>query len=96
MPSQAAGMESPGKLRRRAGCFNGLPAESKSLKLRHRMNWLRSTFRCLLVVILCEGASLSAATVRVFAAASLSDSLKEIATTYERQTGDKIVFNLGA
>lgn len=36
------------------------------------------------------------ATVRVFAAASLTDSLKEIAAAYEKQSGDKIVFNFGA
>jgi molybdate transport system substrate-binding protein len=37
-----------------------------------------------------------AATVTVFAAASLTESLKEIARGYEAQTGDKIVFNFGA
>lgn len=37
-----------------------------------------------------------AAEVTVFAAASLTDSLKQIAVTYEKQSGDKIVFNLGA
>jgi molybdate transport system substrate-binding protein len=35
-----------------------------------------------------------AATVKVFAAASLTDSLQEIASNYEAQTSDKIVFNL--
>ena len=38
----------------------------------------------------------TAATVMVFAAASLTDSLKEIAATYERMSGDKIVFNFAA
>lgn len=38
----------------------------------------------------------SATTVNVFAAASLSDSLKAIAADYEKQTGDRIVFNFGA
>jgi molybdate transport system substrate-binding protein len=37
-----------------------------------------------------------AAQVRVFAAASLTDSLKEIASAYEKGSGDKIVFNFGA
>lgn len=37
-----------------------------------------------------------AANVTVFAAASLTESLKEIAAAYEKQSGDKIVFNLGA
>jgi len=39
---------------------------------------------------------LLAATVHVFAAASLTDSLKEIAAAYEKSSGDKIVLNLGA
>ena len=34
-----------------------------------------------------------AAEITVFAASSLTDSLKEIATAYENRTGDKIVFN---
>jgi molybdate transport system substrate-binding protein len=34
-----------------------------------------------------------AASVTVFAAASLTDSLKEIASAYELQSGDKIIFN---
>ena len=37
-----------------------------------------------------------AAEVTVFAAASLTDVLKETATTYEKQSGDKISFNFGA
>src|SRR5262245_8149275 len=40
--------------------------------------------------------TLSAATITVFAAASLTESLKEVAANYEKQTGDKIVFNLAA
>jgi molybdate transport system substrate-binding protein len=32
----------------------------------------------------------------VFAAASLSDALKEIAAVYEKHSGDKVVFNFGA
>ena len=38
----------------------------------------------------------TAADIYVFAAASLSDSLKEIAATYEKQSGDKIIFNFAA
>ena len=34
--------------------------------------------------------------VTVFAAASLTDSLKEIALAYEKQSGDKIICNFGA
>jgi len=37
-----------------------------------------------------------AATVTVFAAASLTDALKQIATDYEKSSGDKIVFNFAA
>lgn len=39
---------------------------------------------------------LRAATVTVFAAASLSDSLKTIAADYEKISGDKVVFNFAA
>jgi molybdate transport system substrate-binding protein len=41
-------------------------------------------------------ASAPAVEVLVSAAASLTDALKEIAITYEKGSGDKIVFNLGA
>src|SRR5476649_556322 len=40
--------------------------------------------------------SSQAAEVTVFAAASLTDSLKEIAAAYEKQSGDKIIFNFAA
>jgi len=39
---------------------------------------------------------LRATEVAVFAAASLTDSLKEIAAIYEKASGDKIIFNFGA
>ncbi|HUZ07960.1 MAG TPA: molybdate ABC transporter substrate-binding protein, partial [Candidatus Paceibacterota bacterium] len=39
---------------------------------------------------------LRAAEVTVFAAASLTDSLKEIAANYEKQSGDQITFNFAA
>jgi molybdate transport system substrate-binding protein len=38
----------------------------------------------------------TAAEVTVFAAASLTDALKEIATAYESATGDKVLFNFSA
>jgi len=47
---------------------------------------------CLLAVALPG----RAATITVFAAASLTDCLKEIAANYERQTREKAVFNFGA
>jgi len=49
-----------------------------------------------LALALLLAPALSAAEITVFAAASLTDSLKEIAARYEKQSGDKIVFNLGA
>lgn len=46
------------------------------------------------LLILLAGMSVgSAAEVRVFAAASLTDVLKEIAASYEKAGGDKVVFN---
>src|SRR6267143_2878593 len=38
----------------------------------------------------------NAAEVNVYAAASLTDALKEMAVNYEQQSSDKIVFNFGA
>ena len=40
--------------------------------------------------------SISAAELTVYAAASLTDALKEIAAAYEKQSGDKLRFNFGA
>jgi molybdate transport system substrate-binding protein len=37
-----------------------------------------------------------AADIHVFAAASLTDSMKEIASAYEKEKGDRVVFNFGA
>jgi molybdate transport system substrate-binding protein len=46
-------------------------------------------------LLLCT-LTLNAAEVRVFAAASLAESLEEIARAYERETKDVVVFNFGA
>ena len=46
--------------------------------------------------MLFAGAILNAAGINIFAAASLTDALKEVAAGYEKQTGDKVVFNFGA
>ena len=51
--------------------------------------------RCFLVTLLLFG-NLPAAEVTVFAAASLTDALKEIAAGYEKTTGDKVIFNFAA
>ncbi|HEX7155295.1 MAG TPA: molybdate ABC transporter substrate-binding protein [Thermoanaerobaculia bacterium] len=48
-----------------------------------------------LLLILWLALPLRAADIRVYAAASLTDALQEIATTYERQSGDRIRFNFG-
>lgn len=55
---------------------------------------MRRFVPCLLIVFLA--APLSAAELNVFAAASLTDALEEIAASYETSTGDRIVLNLGA
>jgi molybdate transport system substrate-binding protein len=47
-------------------------------------------------IAICATSTLDAATINVFAAASLTDSLKEIAVTYQQQTGDKVIYNFGA
>ncbi|MDR3456299.1 MAG: molybdate ABC transporter substrate-binding protein [Verrucomicrobiae bacterium] len=53
-------------------------------------------FTILFTVLLALTLSVPAAEITVFAAASLTDSLKQIATTYEKQSSDKIIFNFGA
>src|SRR4051812_29099302 len=57
--------------------------------------------RSLLSILVTIGSLLSgtpahAAEITVSAAASLSDSLKEIAATYEKQSGDRIHYNFSA
>jgi molybdate transport system substrate-binding protein len=47
-------------------------------------------------IIILAVANLQAAEITVFAAASLTDSLKEIAGAYEKNSGDKIIFNFAA
>jgi len=48
------------------------------------------------VLGLCFGAGLRASDINVFAAASLTDALKQISADYEKTSGDKIVFNFAA
>lgn len=51
------------------------------------------------VVVACAALTVMAAhatNVTVFAAASLTDGLKEVAAAFERQSGDKVVFNFAA
>jgi molybdate transport system substrate-binding protein len=46
--------------------------------------------------LLFTGLIANGAPITVFAAASLTDSLKQIAAAYEKQTGEKVVFNFAA
>lgn len=52
--------------------------------------------RLFLALFVFAASGLRAADINVFAAASLSDALKEIAAAYEPASGDKLRFNLGA
>ena len=56
---------------------------------------IRSRLTLALALLASATASL-AAELNVFAAASLSDALKELTPTYEAKSGDKLRFNLGA
>lgn len=57
--------------------------------LRPLRNWI-------LACLVLAGYRAPAGTVSVFAAASLTDSLKEIAAGYEKESRDKVVFNFAA
>ncbi len=57
---------------------------------------LRSLYASCVALALIATVSLHAANVIVFAAASLTESLKEIAGIHEKQSGDKIIFNFGS
>jgi molybdate transport system substrate-binding protein len=58
------------------------------------MKNMKKTLACALVLFTVV--KIQAAEISAFAAASLTDSLKEIAAAYENQSGDKIIFNSGA
>ena len=60
---------------------------------------MKSPFRIRLVLLVLAcfaSTTVWAVELNVFAAASLTDALKEIGGAYEKQSGDKISFNLGA
>src|SRR5882757_9892202 len=59
-----------------------------------RLHQLKSVFIFGLILLAITG--VTAAKVTIFAAASLTDSLKQITSDYEKQSGDKIIFNFGA
>jgi molybdate transport system substrate-binding protein len=59
--------------------------------------WIRTLSLIFISVFLLSwSARLYGSEITVFAAASLTDVLKAAAAAYEKQTGDKIVFNFGA
>jgi molybdate transport system substrate-binding protein len=51
---------------------------------------------CVIPFLVMSLIPIKAEEVEVFAAASLTDALKEIAATYEKASGDKIIFNFSA
>ena len=51
---------------------------------------------CVILFLLMSLSTIKAGEVEVFAAASLTDALKEIASDYEKSGGDKIIFNFAA
>src|ERR1700759_1029982 len=55
-----------------------------------------NTKALLLLLSVLVSANALAAEIMVCAASSLTDALKEIGTTYEAQSGDRIVFNFAA
>jgi molybdate transport system substrate-binding protein len=59
---------------------------------------LKTLFLLFLIalVLLSLTAAAGAAQVNVFAAASLTDALNQLAPAYEKQSGDKLVFNFAA
>src|SRR5277367_417080 len=61
--------------------------------MKHGMKIFRN---CVILLLLMSLSHIKADEVEVFAAASLTDALKEIAATYEKTTGDKIIFNFAA
>lgn len=61
------------------------------------MNAFRKILRgCAILSLLMSLSPIKAGEVEVFATASLTDALKEIAADYEKETGDKIIFNFAA
>jgi molybdate transport system substrate-binding protein len=51
---------------------------------------------CAILLVVMALIPIKAEEVEVFAAASLTDALEEIATDYEKETGDKVIFNFAA
>jgi molybdate transport system substrate-binding protein len=60
------------------------------------MNLMRLLKALPALAVAWAGVQVHAATITVFAAASLTDGLREIARNYQNKTGDKIEFNFAA
>jgi len=58
--------------------------------------FMKTLTKSAILLLLMALPNLKADEVEVFAAASLTDALKEVATTYEKSSGDKIIFNFAA
>ena len=72
-------------------------AQQGTAAIREARGTARPAFSALLLVVLCLFTMRAVpAEISVFAAASLTDALKEAAAIYEREKGDKILLNLGA
>jgi len=59
-------------------------------------NFIRSLAVTFILTAALPASNLRAADIYVCAAASLTDALKEIAVTYEKESGDKLIFNFAA
>src|SRR5262245_93296 len=76
----------------------GMTRSSSALKPSSKEAPMKKTsrFSVLLALILGLALPLRAEEILVFAAASLTDALKELGTAYEKESGDKAVFNFGS
>ena len=91
--SQRASRPMPSGQRHVSAKLDGL----STVKARYLdVNIARLLKTILVMVIFWAGAAVHAATITVFAAASLTDGLREIARDYQIKTGDKIAFNFAA
>jgi molybdate transport system substrate-binding protein len=75
----------------------GFFAQDAVKSVQPKMGIAKTAKWCALVICMWSGGlRVSADELVVFAAASLTESLREIAADYEKQAGDKIAFNFGA
>jgi molybdate transport system substrate-binding protein len=57
---------------------------------------MKKTLLLLSLALMASALSAQAIELNVYAAASLTESLQEIGLAYEKQAGDKLVFNFAA